>query len=72
MTNPVQEQEQVEQQLHPAGRLISLDAMRGFTIAAMILVNYPGSSSHIYEPLEHAAWHGLTPTDVIYLFFCLW
>ena len=47
-------------------RLISLDAMRGFTIAAMILVNYPGSWDHIYHPLEHAEWNGLTPTDLIF------
>ena len=50
-------------------RLISLDAMRGFTIAAMILVNYPGSWEHIYQPLEHAEWNGLTPTDLIFPFF---
>ncbi|HEX6226121.1 MAG TPA: heparan-alpha-glucosaminide N-acetyltransferase domain-containing protein [Chryseolinea sp.] len=50
-------------------RLISLDAMRGFTIAAMILVNYPGSWDHIYRPLEHAEWNGLTPTDLIFPFF---
>ena len=53
----------------PATRLTSLDAMRGFTIAAMILVNYPGSWEHIYRPLEHAEWHGLTPTDLIFPFF---
>jgi predicted acyltransferase len=50
-------------------RLLSLDAFRGFTIAAMILVNDPGSWSHIYPPLEHAAWNGLTPTDLIFPFF---
>jgi len=50
-------------------RLISLDAMRGFTIAAMILVNYPGSWDHIFHPLEHAEWNGLTPTDLIFPFF---
>jgi predicted acyltransferase len=50
-------------------RLISLDAMRGFTIAAMILVNYPGSWDHIFRPLEHAEWNGLTPTDLIFPFF---
>ena len=47
-------------------RLISLDAMRGFTIAAMLLVNYPGSWKHIYPPLAHAKWNGLTPTDLIF------
>lgn len=50
-------------------RLTSLDAMRGFTMAAMVLVNYPGSGEYIYEPLEHAAWNGLTPTDLIFPFF---
>lgn len=49
-------------------RLISLDVMRGLTMAAMILVNYPGSE-HIYQPLEHAEWNGLTPTDLIFPFF---
>jgi len=51
------------------GRLISLDAMRGFTIGAMILVNYPGSWDAVYQPLEHAEWNGLTPTDLIFPFF---
>ena len=51
------------------GRLISLDAMRGFTIAGMILVNYPASWEHIYPPLEHAEWDGLTPTDLVFPFF---
>ena len=49
-------------------RLISLDVFRGITIAAMILVNNPGTSP-VYWPLEHAAWHGLTPTDWIFPFF---
>src|SRR5687767_7402418 len=50
-------------------RLISLDVFRGATIAGMVLVNNPGTWSHIYDPLEHAAWHGLTPTDWIFPFF---
>ncbi|UCH14718.1 MAG: DUF1624 domain-containing protein [Bacteroidales bacterium] len=50
-------------------RLISLDAFRGFTIAAMILVNFPGSWAHVYPPLLHAKWNGLTPTDLIFPFF---
>ena len=50
-------------------RLISLDAMRGFTIAAMILVNFPGNWDHVYGPLRHSEWNGLTLTDLIAPFF---
>lgn len=50
-------------------RLISLDAMRGFTIAAMILVNFPGNGDFVFAPLMHSSWNGLTPTDVIAPFF---
>ncbi len=49
--------------------MISLDVFRGATIAGMILVNDPGSWSHIYPPLEHAEWNGWTPTDLIFPFF---
>ena len=48
---------------------MSLDAFRGLTIAGMVLVNNPGSWSHIYWPLGHASWHGWTPTDLIFPFF---
>jgi len=50
-------------------RLLSLDAFRGFTIALMILVNNPGSWDHVYPPLLHAKWNGLTPTDLVFPFF---
>ena len=50
-------------------RLISLDVFRGITIAGMIMVNNPGSWGHIYPALEHAKWHGVTPTDLIFPFF---
>lgn len=50
-------------------RYYSLDVFRGATVALMILVNNPGSWSHIYSPLEHAAWHGCTPTDLVFPFF---
>lgn len=50
-------------------RLISLDVFRGMTIAGMVLVNNPGSWAHIYGPLQHAPWHGITPTDYIFPFF---
>ncbi|MEO6333408.1 MAG: DUF5009 domain-containing protein [Pyrinomonadaceae bacterium] len=51
------------------GRLLSLDVFRGMTIAGMVLVNNPGTWSAIYGPLEHAPWHGITPTDYIFPFF---
>ena len=50
-------------------RLVSLDVFRGITIAGMLLVNNPGTWSAIYPPLEHAAWNGWTPTDLIFPFF---
>ncbi|WP_313703058.1 acyltransferase family protein [Massilia sp.] len=53
----------------PTGRLNSLDAFRGFTIAAMVLVNNPGDWSNLYSQLAHALWHGWTFTDAIFPFF---
>src|SRR6266566_6183189 len=50
-------------------RLMSLDLFRGATIAAMILVNNPGDETTAHWPLQHAAWNGWTPTDLIFPFF---
>lgn len=50
-------------------RLSSLDAFRGATIALMILVNNPGNWGAVYAPLQHADWHGWTPTDLVFPFF---
>ena len=47
-------------------RLLSLDILRGLTIILMIIVNDPGSWSHVYDPLLHAEWNGITPTDYIF------
>jgi len=54
-----------------SGRLLSLDVFRGVTILAMILVNNPArwGEKYQYWPLEHAEWHGWTPTDLIFPFF---
>ncbi len=52
-----------------SSRLLSLDILRGITIAGMIMVNNPGSWGSIYRPLGHAQWHGLTPTDLVFPFF---
>ena len=55
---------------HPARpaspRFASVDALRGMAVAAMIFVNNPGSWDHVWWPFEHAAWHGCTPTDLIF------
>jgi predicted acyltransferase len=50
-------------------RYLSLDVFRGATVALMILVNNPGSWSHLYAPLAHARWHGCTLTDLVFPFF---
>jgi predicted acyltransferase len=50
-------------------RYYSLDVFRGATVAFMILVNNPGSGEHVYAPLDHAQWHGCTPTDLVFPFF---
>lgn len=50
-------------------RMISLDVFRGLTVGLMILVNNPGTWSHIYAPLRHAHWNGWTPTDLVFPFF---
>lgn len=52
-------------------RLDSIDAVRGLTVAAMLLVNDAGDWSHIYPWLEHAHWHGCTPADFIFPVFML-
>ena len=52
-----------------SGRLTSLDVFRGLTIAAMVLVNNAGDWNNVYWPLEHAPWHGWTPTDLVFPFF---
>ena len=50
-------------------RYYSLDVFRGATVALMILVNNPGTWSHMFAPLQHAPWHGCTPTDLVFPFF---
>jgi predicted acyltransferase len=46
-----------------------VDVFRGLTMVAMILVNNPGDPRTAYWPLEHAEWHGWTPTDLVFPFF---
>ncbi len=47
-------------------RYQSIDFYRGLTIALMLVVNTPGTWSHVFPPLLHAEWHGCTPTDLVF------
>jgi predicted acyltransferase len=55
--------------MNDPARLASLDALRGFAIASMVLVNNPGDWNHIHAPLAHAKWNGWTFTDTVFPFF---
>ncbi|MDA0608777.1 MAG: heparan-alpha-glucosaminide N-acetyltransferase, partial [Bacteroidetes bacterium] len=44
-----------------SARIRSVDMLRGLTIMLMIVVNSPGSWNHVYAPLLHADWNGITP-----------
>jgi predicted acyltransferase len=69
MESAIQQATGIATQTRPASsRLLSLDVFRGATIAAMILVNNPGTDV-AYAALEHAHWNGWTPTDLIFPFF---
>ena len=50
-------------------RYVSLDILRGLTVAMMIVVNNPGSWSKMYPMLSHAKWNGCTPCDLVFPFF---
>ena len=50
----------------PTQRILSIDVLRGLTVAFMILVNDPGDGRVGYWPLEHAEWNGWTPTDMVF------
>src|SRR3984957_3723855 len=48
------------------GRVLSIDVLRGLTIALMILVNDPGDWGHVYGQLDHSPWNGFTLTDFVF------
>ncbi len=50
----------------PSQRILALDIFRGMTIAFMIIVNTPGNGEVSWGPLQHARWHGFTPTDLVF------
>ncbi len=47
-------------------RFLALDVLRGMTVCFMIIVNTPGSGARPFSPLNHASWHGFTPTDLVF------
>src|SRR5215469_14284568 len=47
-------------------RVLSIDVLRGLTIAFMILVNDPGDWAHTFSQLDHADWNGFTLTDLVF------
>jgi predicted acyltransferase len=52
--------------LTASSRSLALDIFRGMTVCFMIIVNTPGSEAFSYSPLRHSAWHGFTPTDLVF------
>lgn len=53
----------------PSGRLASLDTFRGMTIAGMLIVNNAGDWGHVFSPLGHSEWNGVTCADFVFPFF---
>ena len=52
--------------MNPPQRYLALDVLRVMTVCFMIIVNTPGSYDTAYAPLNHASWHGFTPTDLVF------
>jgi predicted acyltransferase len=67
VTAPVVAPSSVREETAPVSRrFLSIDVFRGLCVAGMILVTNPGTYSYVYWPLLHAAWNGVTPTDMIF------
>ncbi|NYF77938.1 acyltransferase family protein [Granulicella arctica] len=52
--------------IKPKTRLLSIDVLRGLTVAFMILVNNNGNNDLAYRSLNHSPWNGFTPTDLVF------
>ena len=52
--------------MNTSQRFLALDIFRGMTVCFMIIVNTSGNGATTYAPLSHAAWHGFTPTDLVF------
>ena len=50
----------------PSNRSLALDIFRGMTVCFMIIVSTPGSETVSFSQLQHSAWHGFTPTDLVF------
>jgi predicted acyltransferase len=46
-------------------RSLALDIFRGMTVCFMIIVNN-GNDAYSFSQLKHSAWHGFTPTDLVF------
>lgn len=55
--------------MQATSRYVSIDVLRGWAVAGMLLVNNAGDWNHVLPWLEHAAWHGFTPADLIFPLF---
>ncbi|MCX6318212.1 MAG: DUF5009 domain-containing protein [Bacteroidetes bacterium] len=49
-----------------SNRYLALDVLRGMTVCFMIIVNTPGNGATSWDALQHARWHGFTPTDLVF------
>lgn len=47
--------------MNPNKRLLSLDVLRGITVAGMILVNNTGKCGYNFAAFAHAKWDGFSP-----------
>ncbi len=65
-TSVTPEQVAAERVVVKPQRVLSVDVLRGLTIALMILVNDPGDWSHVFSQLDHAEWNGWTLTDLVF------
>jgi predicted acyltransferase len=50
-------------------RMISLDVLRGATVALMILVNNAGDGRTSYVELRHSVWNGCSVADIVFPLF---
>ena len=55
--------------MNPNKRLLSLDVLRGITVAGMILVNNTGKCGYNFAVFAHAKWNGFSPADLVFPMF---